>query len=1038
MAERFMKTLKILFLTILSLFVTIYLAFLFILPHSIDLNKYAPQIKKEIQNKTGFQVELEGLKVKTTWNLSAGALINKADLMYSNGEKFAQINGLQVRLSLLPLFFNKIQINKIEADKVLADIDISKQETVNNTHDKTSFSTSTFHISPKMPDIKIKKYRVTFLKGANKYSLKGSDLKVSDFSLNKSIKISAIGEVILNKRKQISYNFSVFSKDFPQTKASGNISENINSAIKIFEDLYKYNINGNINANLAINNKNNDINGNINIDKLSFTVGNVIYPQSTLKLDFKGDKAKINSSFHVDKNSKAIISGIFKTGKHKYIDLQVKSDKINIKDILLIAKAMSKTLGQNKLQNINAEGILKADFNLKSDFKKVESNGYLRLKNANITNKLYNVSLNSVNADIDFSQSSLQIKQANANLNDQPITIKGNIDKNANANISILANDLQLKGVLLTLGKTSLINENDIQGLVNVKAALKGHLDKTTPKINATISNVNIKNKKTKTKINLANIIINSDAKSIKTGKINLLGLNIHPNPTTIISAPKINLNFNEKNLNIEKTYLYINNIKTNLLGAISDINSTPKLNSINISIPNQISVPIKGYAGSNALIKGDLAISGDLNNPQIKGGISIPSAFLPSVSTSLKNMTIQFDKNINVNCPQVQIANSLISINTQIDNNFSNGIVARNVNFKANLIDLNSLIPIYKKLPKNSSSNFTIANGKCSIGQFKTAGMDLSNITSNISLKNNILKLDKLLADAYFGKIGGSTKYDLKNEKTYLQLQGRGLNAKSAIAGLIGRDDDINGKLDFDSNLTINGSSQAEILHSLKGYTNFIISNGRMGVLGEFEHLIYAQNILSNNVFKATLNVIAKAVTVKNTGVYRYMKGKMTFNNGWANIEWLKTSGPSMSLYITGRYYLPDNTASLILLGRISDDVVRVLGPIGEFSMDQAISYIPKIGDITAFFANQFTTNPSYENTSQIPYLTPKTEFHTKEFKVVIDGDTQSQNSIKSFKWLSRPKIKSLQEQNIPAEKQQVPPIPDFVKKLPDLQSKD
>ncbi len=111
------------------------------------------------------------------------------------------------------------------------------------------------------------------------------------------------------------------------------------------------------------------------------------------------------------------------------------------------------------------------------------------------------------------------------------------------------------------------------------------------------------------------------------------------------------------------------------------------------------------------------------------------------------------------------------------------------------------------------------------------------------------------------------------------------------------------------------------------------------MGVLGKFEHLLYAQNIISNNVFKASLNLVAKALTVKNTGVYKYMKGNLTFSNGWANILWIKTAGPSMSLYTTGRYYIPDNVAHLTILGRISDDVVRVLGPIGEFSVDKAIS---------------------------------------------------------------------------------------------------
>jgi hypothetical protein len=85
----------------------------------------------------------------------------------------------------------------------------------------------------------------------------------------------------------------------------------------------------------------------------------------------------------------------------------------------------------------------------------------------------------------------------------------------------------------------------------------------------------------------------------------------------------------------------------------------------------------------------------------------------------------------------------------------------------------------------------------------------------------------------------------------------------------------------------------------------------------------------------------------------------------------------------------------------------------------------------------SQITTNPSYENTSQIPLLTPQTEFPTKEFKVIIDGDIQRQTSVKSFKWLSRPKVVQYQagEYVAPAQSKNNT-VPDFVKRLPELRN--
>lgn len=1032
----FMKALKIVVISLLSVFVVIYLAFLFVLPYSIDLNKYSPQITQLIQDSTGLKVDIEGLKVKTAWNLSAGALIDKTSLEYPTGEKFAQINGLQIRLSLLPIFWGKFQIDKIDAQKVLANLDVdNKSEFLLNKYlGKSSTTKMPFKSltpSDNMPDISAKKYRISLIQGTKNYTVKGENLKISDFILNKKIKVKTNGDLILNDRKQISYNVTIFSKILPKSEGSKPAKADF---IKILDDLYKYSVKSNINMNIKMAPKddNVDIQGKMNLNNITFTLGNNIYPPGNLLLNCKGDKININSDFYTDTNSKAVITGFFTNGKHRAIDLQVKSDRANLKNTIFMANTILKTFGIKKLEGVNADGWAQANFNVKSDFKKVRSNGYLKIKNASFTNKSYNVAMNSVNADVDFSQDSVKIKQATAKLNSQPISIKGTIDKNANADISVLADNLQLKGLLLALGKEKILKENDIFGVVNVRAALRGQLDKTSPQISAIANNINLKNKETRTLVKIAKITVNPSLDKKNKGRAEITELKVHPNAPAEISVPKAVLTFDDNQANIEKTYLYLNNIKTNLSGKISNLKSTPQLNQLTISIPNQISVPIAGFSGSSAILKGTLTLNGDLNNPQIAGGINIPLISIPTISTSLKNTSMNF-KDFTLNCEQIQIANSYGKFSAKINKDFSKGIVAHDMDFLATNLDLNGIVPVFKNMPKNNGSNITILNGKSRIEKFRTANISLSNAESNLELKNNILHMTNLRGDAYYGKVVGNIDYDFTHRKTILNLQGRGLSANSALAGMTNRNDDIYGQLDFDTNLSMSGSEKNELLRSLNGNVKLIISNGRMGALGKFEHLLYAQNVVSNSVFRATLNGIAKAVTMKNTGGFKYMKCKLKFNDGWAYISSIKTSGPLMSLYATGRYNIQYNSASLTVLGRISDDVVRTLGPIGEFSMDKAVSSIPRIGEITAFFANQYRTNPYYENTSQIPYLTPKTEFPTKEFKVVIDGEIDKQSSVKSFKWLAQP----ISKQSSPQTRPQTPPsqaVPDFVKNLPDL----
>ncbi len=199
------------------------------------------------------------------------------------------------------------------------------------------------------------------------------------------------------------------------------------------------------------------------------------------------NNAKINSNLYTDENSKAVISGMFKNGKNKYIDLRVVS-KAELQNLVLISKTLLKMLGKKDLDGISANGSVNADFDLKSDFKKVSSNGYLKIKDANIVDNAYKVALNSVNADVDFSQDHIDIKKANANLNSQPIIITGSVDKNAIANIQILANNLQLKGLLFASGNTKILKENNVSGIVNAAASIRGRLDKATPQINAQVA----------------------------------------------------------------------------------------------------------------------------------------------------------------------------------------------------------------------------------------------------------------------------------------------------------------------------------------------------------------------------------------------------------------------------------------------------------------------------------------------------------------------------------------------------------------------
>ena len=127
-----------------------------------------------------------------------------------------------------------------------------------------------------------------------------------------------------------------------------------------------------------------------------------------------------------------------------------------------------------------------------------------------------------------------------------------------------------------------------------------------------------------------------------------------------------------------------------------------------------------------------------------------------------------------------------------------------------------------------------------------------------------------------------------------------------------------------------------------------------------------------------------------------------MTFKNGWADISSITVNGPYTSYYVHGRYNLLNGTTNVIILGRLASNVVALLGPLGELSVDKLTSYLPKFGMLTSSIIRAMTTNPETENVAMIPPLTIADENY-KDFKVEFNGGIDSSSSVKSFKWLAK-----------------------------------
>ncbi len=448
------------------------------------------------------------------------------------------------------------------------------------------------------------------------------------------------------------------------------------------------------------------------------------------------------------------------------------------------------------------------------------------------------------------------------------------------------------------------------------------------------------------------------------------------------------------------------------ITGAVEDLKN-PVMKNIRVFFPQQLNLKLYDTL---AQIKGDLFINGKMNKPDIVGQLALQNLFNQSMQLSLSNGVLDFNKNIVIlNAPNVKIADSSMSVNATALTDISEAVTIKNINIKSKYLNTDTLL-MYKDNPLLKVYPLTINDGKFFseriLANIYGSPLYISAFSGDLKLKNNVLTIKNISSELFNGKMSGSVEYDMRDEHFNSQIMARGISAEPIFNIISTRKDSISGTMDFDTNLKGELTSK----QSLNGDIKFIVQNGRMSTLGKLEHLLYAQNIVADNMLRTSLSVVTKAITLKDTGLFKYLRGEIQMENGIANIKMLQSQGPLMALFIKGQYNPSNDYAKMVVLGRLSDEVMSGLGAFGDFSLNKLMVMLT--GE-----------DPKYnivpEDFEKIPQLPSK---NTKEFRSIINGIIDKPSSVQSFNWVSYSQ-KSLKQKDVPMTNIKVPT---FVDELP------
>ena len=121
------KALKISAYTISAIIGILYLLFLTV-PFIVNgiIKSHTDDIVKIIEESTGFKSNLEGIKLVTTPKLTAGLEVEHTTFKLPDNSNFLSADNFQIKLSLVPIFIRKIELDKISIDNPKITLGVKK------------------------------------------------------------------------------------------------------------------------------------------------------------------------------------------------------------------------------------------------------------------------------------------------------------------------------------------------------------------------------------------------------------------------------------------------------------------------------------------------------------------------------------------------------------------------------------------------------------------------------------------------------------------------------------------------------------------------------------------------------------------------------------------------------------------------------------------------------------------------------------------------------------------------------------------------
>lgn len=606
------KGLKAAGFSFLGLAVVLYAGFLFVLPNSVDLNKFKPDVQKIAKEQANLDIDFYDAKIITTPLLGAGVKVEDISVKLPDDSTLFSADSIKTRISLPSLLLLTVKVSCLEVRSPFVNLEIAdnenfkvvkliedllnagKEQKLEEGKQEIATEAGGFQFNPewiriKVPAVKIYDYKVLVNDLTSKHflKLKGEKLELGYFN-GKSAKVKTFAQFYSDESLNMTANIDVDTFLPPPAEKldkEDDPAERIDIPFINPVEMYRnYDLKGNLDTKLRVRNHGGNLTsyGHFDVEGITLKVANLQLPVSYVKAKTFGNNIDLDTDIYPVKDQYIRLLGKVKYGKHPKIDMDVKTGKIQFNDLIILSKAFLDSLSiKNELAGIKAEGYLHADCNIKTNFKKLKSSGFVEVKNGGVSVRNLGKVLSDANIDIKLDNNILDVRNSSVLIANSPLYIDGKIDEKSVADISVKSEKIPLSVLFnafapKNLRETYNFKSGDAAVNLDVKGKLKNaviNLDFGLDTLNIADKNMSIKNEKLTAEFA-------ADSKSFK-GKIDNENFRIGlANTGSKIVLPKLNAEIADNNILIKENSILFND-KTNLRYSGSVVDYT-KLKSIN------------------------------------------------------------------------------------------------------------------------------------------------------------------------------------------------------------------------------------------------------------------------------------------------------------------------------------------------------------------------------------------------------------------------------------------------------------------------